>query len=171
MEKKITTHITSGLLISGVLIILAVVAYIASFDQQTWYKWLSGILFIGAVIYVCINYGKQQDNNVTFGNTFAYGFKTSAVVTCIMILFLIVFMQVFPEIKEKAMDEARKQMEKNPAVTESQIETSLGIMKKGFLVILILGSVFFYLGGGAIAAVIGAAVTKKNPRSPFDNQA
>ncbi len=159
-----------GLIISLVLIILSVIGYIANMDQQSWYKWLSVLIFCVGIIYACINFGKQSDDNVTFGNAFAYGFKTSAVVTCIMIVFLVVFILVFPEMKDKAMDIARKSMEEKQGMSAEQIETGLSFVRKSFMLFAILGSLFLYLVTGVIASLIGAAVTKKNPQTPFQNQ-
>jgi TRAP-type mannitol/chloroaromatic compound transport system permease large subunit len=171
MEKKVTTSVTTGLIISLVLIILGIIGYITGMDQQTWYRWVSIIVFIGGIIYACTNFGKQSEDKVKFGDIFAFGFKTSAVVTCIMIIFTIVFVLVFPDIKEKAMETARKQMEEKQQLSEEQIESGLSIARKSFMVFLVLGSVFLYLAVGAISAVIGAAITKKAPESPFQNQA
>jgi drug/metabolite transporter (DMT)-like permease len=171
MEKKVTSSVTTGLIISLGLIILAIISYISGLDQQTWYRWLSILLFMGGIIFACTNYGKQSDNKVKFGDVFAYGFKTSAVVTCIMIVFIIVFVIVFPDIKEKAMEAARKQMEEKRQLTEDQIESALAFTQKSFMVFLVLGSIFIYLIAGAISALIGAAITKKAPETPFQNQA
>jgi len=170
MEKKVTSSVTMGIVISLVLIVLAIIAYITGIDQQSWYRWLSILIFAAGIIYVCTNYGKQMDNNVTFGNTFAFGFKTSALVTCLMVVFSIVFVLVFPEMKEKAIDTARKQMEEKQNMTEDQINTAISFVQKSFMLFVVLGSLFFYLVCGVIASLIGAAITKKNPPSPFEQQ-
>ena len=72
-------------------------------------------------------------------------------------------MTVFPEFKEKAMDEARKSMS-SKNLSEEQVEKALDITKKLFMVFLIGGALLGYLLFGAIASLIGAAVTKKDPR-------
>ena len=170
MEKKVTTPVTAGFIISLVLIVFGILGYITGLDQQSWFRWISILFFCAGIIYVCTFYGKQLENKVTFGNLFAYGFKTSAVVTCIMIVFIIVFVLIFPDIKEKAMETARKQMETNKQLSEEQMETGLSIARKSFLLFLVLGSLFLYLAAGAISALIGAAITKKTPVSPFPTQ-
>jgi cytochrome bd-type quinol oxidase subunit 2 len=87
-----------------------------------------------------------------------------------MIIFLIIFVSVFPEIKDKAMDTARKQMEEKQGMSQEQMDAGLGFVKKSFLLFIIIGSIFIYLVAGVISALIGAAVTKKNPQTPFQNQ-
>ncbi len=76
-------------------------------------------------------------------------------------------MTVFPEFKDKAMDEARKGMTtKN--LSEEQIEKAIDITRKFFMVFLIGGALLGYLLFGAIASLIGAAITKKDPQ-PFQD--
>ena len=91
MEKKISTPVTVGIVISLVIIVLSIIGFITGIDQRDWFRWVSLLIFIAGIIYACTNYGKQSEGNVTFGNTFAFGFKTSCVVTCLVIVFSIVF--------------------------------------------------------------------------------
>ena len=170
MEKKTTTPVVAGLIISMILIVLAIVGYITQMDQQKWYPWISYCVFGFGILFICTNYAKQMNSNVTFGNLFAYGFKTSAVVACIMIIFFVVFLALFPDIKDKAIEMARKKMQSDPRITEDQIESSLAFVKKSFLLIGIIASTFFYIIVGAIAALVGAAVSRKEPETPFQNQ-
>jgi Trk-type K+ transport system membrane component len=88
-------------------------------------------------------------------------------VTILMIAFLVIFMTMFPEFKEKAMEEAKKKMSSKD-VSQEQVEKALEITKKYFMVFLIGGALLGYLLFGAIASLIGAAVTKKDPR-PFED--
>ena len=119
--------------------------------------------FFSCIVFSVYQYGKQVNYNSTFGNYFAHGFKTSAMVTILMIAFLVIFMTVFPEFKEKAMDEARKSMN-SKNLSEDQVEKALDITKKFFMVFLVGGALLGYLLFGAIASLIGAAVIKKDPR-------
>jgi hypothetical protein len=61
-------------------------------------------------------------------------------------------------------------MEENPNVSEDQIEQGIDIARRFFWVGLIGGTMFFMILIGAIGSLIGAAVTKKRPASPFENQ-
>ncbi len=170
MEKKVTTSLITGVVISLVIIVLSIIGYITKLDQQTWFKWISVLIFFVGIIYACTNYANQLNGNVTFGNIFAFGFKTTAAVTCIVLVFSIIFLSIFPDIKEQAMDTARKQMEEKNQLSAEQIENGIAFAKKSFIIFLILGVIFLYLFFGAIASLIGAAVAKKNPQSPFENQ-
>lgn len=170
MEKKVTSHIAMGVMISLILIVISILGYFASLETETWFRWTSSLIFVVAIIYACIVHARQLDHGITFGNLFAFGFKTSAVVTCLMLLFSVLFFLVFPEFKEKAMIAARKSMEERQGITEEQIETGMQFFRKSFMILMVVGIVFVYLIAGLIASLIGAAVAKKNPVTPFDKQ-
>ena len=53
---------------------------------------------------------------------------------------------------------------------DDQIEKAIEITKKFFWVGVIGGSMLFLIIIGAIGSLIGAGITKKQPRSPFDQQ-
>ncbi|HEV2830736.1 MAG TPA: DUF4199 domain-containing protein, partial [Hanamia sp.] len=101
--------------------------------------------------------------NATFGNYFSHGFKVAALVTAIMIIYFIIFILLFPEFKEKAIDEARKSMQEKNNLNEEQIKAGLDMTRKFFMAFLIGGTLVGYLFFGALSALIGAALTKKEP--------
>ena len=166
METKVTSTVVKGIVISLVLITLSIVGQIADLDTQSWFKWLSVLLLFAAIIGSCILYANQNNHNVTFGNTFADGFKTTAVITCLTIVFIIVLFLVMPELKQRALDQAMLEVEKGGQSDEA-MEKAAGFVKSMFFPFLIGGIMVTYLFIGALAALIGAAVAKKQPRDPF----
>ena len=168
MEKKVTSHIVKGLVISLVILVVTLTAHFTDQSQETWAKWIPNILLFAGIIWACINYGNQMNNNVTFGNVFAHGFKVSAVVTVFTIIFSIVFILLMPEVKEKAFETAREQMEKGGQMSDSQIDQAIAMTQRLFYVFLIGGIILMYLIIGCIASLIGAALAKKEPRTPFE---
>ena len=121
------------------------------------------ITFLGGIVWSVWYYGKQIAHQGTFGNYFAHGFKTAAVITAIMILFFLVLIFAFPEFKTDAMEASRKAMAKSEGITQEQINQAMEISAKFFTVFLIGGTMLGYLFFGAIAALIGAGITKKDP--------
>lgn len=169
MEKKIMTHITKGLLIGLISVVIGIVAYMAAIDQQSWYRWASTIVMCLLIIWACIYYAQQLDGRVTFGNIFAHGFKTSVVVALIIVVyFVLAITVVFPDMKEKAMETARAQMEKDGKLSDDQINQGIEIARKFFMAFGIGGIILGTLIAGAIASLIGAAVAKKKPVNPMD---
>lgn len=169
MEQKVTSPTVKGVIIALSLLVLSLIVQFTGSETTIWGRWLGIILLCAGIIWACISYGQQMNGNVTYGNVFAHGFKTTAVVTVLSILFMVIILLVMPDIKEKAMITARTEMEKNPNITESQIDQGVAMADKFFYVFLIAGILFGYLIVGLIASLIGAGITKKTPKTPFEN--
>jgi len=168
MEKKITTPVTKGIVISLILIVIGLVTYFLDMSANKAMQWVGYIIFIAAIIWSVSSYGQQIDFNSTFGKYFSHGFKVTAIVTLFMVIFTAIFISIFPDIKEKAMELARKSMEAKGNLTSDQITQALEITRKFFMVIALVGALVGYLFFGAIASLIGALVTKKNPHPELD---
>ncbi len=164
MEQTVTTSTTKGIVISLVLIVIALVSYFLNMNTNSWLQYVSYLVFIVGIIWSVNMYGKQIDHNSTFGNYFAHGFKIAALVTAIMIVYIVIFVYLFPDVREKAMDAARTKMQSKGQMSQEQIDQALGFTKKFFMVFIIAGTLLGYLIFGALASLIGAGITKKNPR-------
>ncbi len=169
MEQTITTTTTKGIIIGLVLIVIAIIIYFANVDINGPIKWLSNVVFVIGIIWSISYYGKQVNHNATFGNYFAHGFKVAAMVTVLMIIYLIIFILLFPEFKDKAMEMARVGMEKGGKLTSEQITQALTMTSKFFMVFAIGGTLLGYLIFGALASLVGAAITKKAPNTFRDD--
>jgi hypothetical protein len=170
MEKKITPHTTKGLLLALLLIIIDIVASIAGIKFETWFRWLPTLIFLAVIIWACINYANQMDNQLTFGNLFVHGFKTSAVVASIMVIYTVLSLYViFPEQIEQGLEMARQQMEEKN-IPQANIDQGLELARKFNVPFAIMGAIFGTLIVGAIGSLIGGAIAKKNPPSPFQEQ-
>ena len=163
MEQPVTSTQTKGLIIALILIVLALVTYFANIKGNGPVQWIGYAVFIGGIIWSVNMYGKQLNYNSTFGNYFAHGFKVAAFVTAIMIIYIIIFVVLFPGFKETAIDEARKSMQEKNNLTPDQITQGLDVTRKFFMVFLVGGTLIGYLIFGSLAALIGAAITKKEP--------
>ena len=171
MNKKVTSPLTAAVIISLILIVVDIISGFANIKFTTWFRWIPTLLLCIAIIIICISYANQKDNLVTFGNVFGHGFKTSAIIACIMVVYtLLSIYLIFPDSKEKALEEARRQMEGNANLSEEQIDQALGFTRNLFLPIALLSAVFGTLVVGVIASLLGAAFAKKKPISPFDRQ-
>lgn len=164
MNQAITTPTTKGLLIGLVLVIIALITYFSGVKMNGGIQWLGYIVLLIGIVICIAQYGKQVDYKSTFGNYFAHGFKISAIVTIIMIIYVVVFILLFPEFKDKAMEEARKNMQ-SKNLSEEQMDKAIEISRKFFVTFLIAGTLVGYLILGVIASLIGAAITKKNPNN------
>ncbi len=168
MEQRITSHIIKGVLIALLLIVVSLAGQFAGLIFEQWYGWVSMAISIGLIAWATIFYGKEMNNNVTFGNLFAHGFKTCAVVTCITFVYTVLSVYVlFPtyidQLIQKGIEEATK---KGQQIPETSGE-AMAMAKKITTLIVLAGSVLGSLIIGAIGAVIGAAIAKKAPKDPF----
>jgi len=171
MENTVTSHIVKGAILSAISIVLSVVVYVFNLYEMSWLSWINYAIFIGGLIYGAILYANENNNNVTFGNVFAHGFKTTAVVIVITTLFTVLSTKVlFPDMIDKVLEMTRKQLEKNPQMTDEMIEQAVTMTKKFFLPFAIGGAIIGTGILGAIGAAIGAGVAKKNP-NPFQDNA
>ena len=169
MDKQITSHILKGAILGGISILFSIIIYVFNLYTTQWLSFLSYAIFIGGIIYGNILFANQNENNVTFGNIFAHGFKTTAVVIVITVLYTVLSLFIFPDMVDKIIEISRTAMAKNPQMTDEMIEQGIAMTKKLFLPFAIAGAIFFTGFFGAIGSLIGAAVAKKNT-NPFENQ-
>jgi hypothetical protein len=171
METKITTPQIKGLIIALILIIYSIIIYLIDGMQHPELAYIQYVFFIGGIIWACINFSKQLNANVTFGNVFAHGFKTTAVITVIVLIYTILsFKVLFPEMVTKSIEMTRQKMEASGKATDSQIEQQTTMMKEHFTLFAVVGVVIGSAILGLISSLIGAAIAKKKPQDPFGNQ-
>ena len=171
-NSQVTTHIVKGLILSAFSIVFSVVMYVFNLFEYSWLTWVSTVVVMGGIIYGNILYANQNNNNVTFGNLFAHGFKTTAVLIVITTAYtLLAFKVLFPEVVDMILEISRKQMLENPKMTDEMIEQAMSMTKKYFIPFAIGGTILGTGFTGAIASLIGAGIAKKNPIDPFSNPA
>jgi hypothetical protein len=172
METKVTTPQIKGLIISLVLIIYGLIIYFVDGMKHQELQYVSYAIFIAGIIWACISYSKQLNANVTFGNLFAHGFKTTAVITVIVLVYTVLaFNFLFPDMVDKSIEISRQKMEATGKLTDSQIDQQLTMMKDHFTLFAVVGVIIGFAILGAVSSLIGAAVAKKKPQDPFGNQA
>ncbi len=170
MEKEITTHIVKGVIITLILIVFGLVTYFTGTYMNKAVQYIQYVILFAGIIWSCILYANQLNNNVTFGNIFAHGFKTTAVIMALLCVYTFISLKfLFPEMQDKIFIEARKNMEAQGAA-DADIAKGLKMMKDNFMVFAIGGILLMFSIFGAIASLIGAAVAKKKPTDPFTNQ-
>ena len=171
MKKNSSDVLSKGILIALILIVVDLIGGFAHLRMEKWFSWISTIILAAALITVSINYGKQQNNQVTYGNVFGYTFKIALMISLVIVVYsLLSSYVIFPEFRDQLLEKARADMEAKGGMTEEQIDAGMAITKKfiqpiPLSIFAFLGTLFF----GTIAALIGAAVTKKNPPDVFQN--
>lgn len=172
MEPKQLSAPIKGLIISLILIVVGLIIYFAGLTQNKGIQFSQYVVLGGGIIWACTSYAKGLNGNVTFGNTFAHGFKVTAAITAIIAVYTFVaFKFIMPDVIDLAIDEAQKGMTEKGAMTKEQIEQGIEMTRKFFIPFAIAGVIVMFLIFGVIFSLIGAAVAKKNPtQTPFQNQ-
>jgi len=170
MENQVTTHIVKGVILSVISIVFSIVIYVFNLYEMSALSFVSYAIFIGGLVYGAVLYSNQNGHNVTFGNLFAHGFKTTAVVIVITSVYTVLaFKVLFPDMLDKVLEISRKKMLENPKMTDELIEQAMTMTKKFFIPFALGGSIIGTGFIGAIGSLIGAAVAKKNPNPFSDN--
>lgn len=168
MEKKITSPALKGVIISLILIVFSLIIQFLHLTKNKGFSSIQFIILIGGLIWSAVSFSKQMNGNVTFGNLFTHAFKTAAAVTAIMVIYAIISIKfISPETVDMALNEARTGMEgKN--MSDDQVDQALSFTRKFFIPLTAGGILLSFLIMGVIGALIGAAVSKKNPQQgPF----
>jgi hypothetical protein len=167
MEEKKINHFIAGGIVGGISILFSVILIVTDQMQNQKVGWIGTIVMIIALAYFVIAYGNSKSNTLGFGELFSFGFKSSAFATIIILAFQVIYNLLFPELQDKIIDFTRQKMMEDPRVTEEAVEKGLAFVKKGYWPFLIGGTIFSTLFSGLIASLLGAAITKKKPQTPF----
>lgn len=170
MDKKPISHLLAGGIIGGIMILYSCIMIILDQTMNKSLGWLSFVIIIAALAFFIREKGNAEGNNLKFGDLFAYGFKATAFITIIMLVFQVSYNLIFPETIDKVLEASRQAIiEQQPTMSDEQIDMALGFTKKFYWPMIIGGTILGTIVQGAIASLIGAAITKKNPQTPFQN--
>jgi hypothetical protein len=168
METKVTSPAVKGMIISLALIGFAVVVTIMQQDTNKALGFIPMAMMLGGIVWACLSYSKQMNGNVTFGNVFSHGFKTTALVAAVMGLWVALSLSlIFPESLDRAMDMQREALEQKGGMSDADIDKYMTMGRKMALPMGTIVTVILYLVVGAISALLGASVAKKNPNPVF----
>jgi len=164
MEKKPITNLNAAIVIFLLLVVFTLIINLGGFQGNPKLSWISYIIIIGGLMVFVNKYGKDMDNQVSFGNLFAFGFKTIAIVIIFFIAFSVLFYLLLPEYKVQMQDIARQSaLQKATPDNREQIEKGMEMFTRFFWPFLIGGILISFAILGAIGSLLGAAITKKQP--------
>lgn len=169
MEKKITAPWVKGLILALIIIVFSVVMYVTGQVTNKSLGYIQYLVIIGGLVWACLSFSKENDGNVTFGNVFAHGFKTTAAMTVLVVIYTVLAVKlIFPDMIDLAIEGARTEMEKQGKLTADQVEQGIEMTRKFFMPFMIGGTIISYAIIGALGSLLGAAIAKKNPQpNPF----
>lgn len=170
MEKKVTTPIVKGLVITLIMIVFGLIIYFTGQVANKSLSYLQYVILLIGIIWSCTSYAKQMNAQVTFGNVFAHGFKTSMVSAVLLIIYTVLALKVlFPDMMETILNTTRSEMQKQGKLNEEQIQSAMDLTRKFMIPFAIGGILIMFALLGAISSLIGAAIARKEPQNPFAN--
>src|SRR6266496_2379957 len=87
MEQKVTSPVLKGVIITLLLIVFGLIIYFTGQMANKSISYLQYAILCIGIIWSCTSYAKQLNGNVTFGNVFGHGLKTTAVVAALLAVY------------------------------------------------------------------------------------
>jgi len=160
-QTKPISHIIKGVIIAVVLMALNFFARKTGIVLPSPLQFLPTILLAAGVIISCTLFGSQTGGTLAFGDIFAHGFKTTAVVTFFIAVYTFIIVKfVFP-LTAHDIDVAVKAMQVQGNMMEQEARRSAAEYAKKSWVLDVGGAIFATVITGLVGSVIGAALAKK----------
>ena len=169
-ENKALTHLNAALILFLLMVIYTLVINFGGYRANMQMSWVSLIIIVAGIMVLVIKYSKDMHGNVTFGNLFAYGFKTIAILIIFFIAFTILFYLVFPEYKLRLLEIMKENTLKNVTPeNKDKAEKGVEMMQRFFWVTIMARILVSFAILGVIGSLLGAALSKRNPRGINNN--
>ena len=171
MEQKPTTATKVAtkwsLIYTLTAIVITYIFEIAKLDLNSPAKYLGYIPFIAFLFLAQKEFKDQLGGYITFGDAFASGFRYALFSGILFAIFLYLYLTILsPEVFAKTVDAQRDAMT-SKGLSSEQVDKAMDITKKYGALIGAIFTVIIYAIVGAILALIGAAIFKKE-RTAFD---
>jgi len=162
MEKKPVSNIIKGLIIAAILIALDLLGSTSLFKNASWYMYAPTIVLVAACILNVIHYCSELKGNVKFGDAFAFGFKTAAIIALVMVLYTFISLKyIHPEFKENAYQEALTGYQLQPNMMPDEAKTQARSYADNFILLSVSRALMSTVIVSAIGSAIGAALAKR----------
>ena len=163
MEKKPVSNIIKGLIIAAILIALDLLSSASFLKTATWYAYVPTVVLVLACMLNVIHYCSELNGNVKFGDAFAFGFKTAAIVALVMVLYTFVSLKyIRPDVKGQVYEQALKALQQQPNVMPEEAKNQAKSYADNYIMTSVSLALMSTLVVSAVGSVIGAALAKRN---------
>jgi hypothetical protein len=126
-------------------------------------QFLPSVIIVAGVAVACILFGSDTRGTLGFGDIFAHGFKTTAVVTFLVAIYTFIMAKfVFP-VSAHEIDEAVKSLVDQGNVMTAEARRLAEANAKKAWIIEVSGTIFATLVTGLLGSLLGSALAKKKP--------
>lgn len=163
MQQK--THIQKGLTIAALLIVFKSITHFTQTVFAEWPVFIFGLLILLGVLISVVMLKKKQPTLQKFSELFSYGFKVTAVITCIYFIFMLMETKVFfPDYIHQKLLASIEQLKQSgtiePKLFEENLDQALVLGKKVESYKYFAGSIMSILFLGVLGSLLGTVVTK-----------
>lgn len=161
MEKKPLSHIVKGTIIVAVIIVVNLFIEKSGWPLKGFTAYLPSLLLIAGVALSGMLFSKQKNTRV-FGEIFSHGFKTAAVVICLLAIYAYVSAKwISAPLDTITIENAKKELIEKGNIMPQEADQKVKEALKNRWVFLVAQSIFASLMGGAIGAGLGALISSK----------
>ncbi len=164
MQQK--THIQKGLVIAAILIIFKAITHFTHTVFAEWTVFIFGlIILLGVLISVVLH--KNENNSIgKFTELFSYGFKVTAVVTCIYFIFIFLETKLFfPNYIHEKFYLRIENMQNNFKIESLNLNNNLVDAIDKETKIYFAGTIMSILFLGVLGAILGSVISKTKARN------
>ena len=157
---------TYGLVTGLIMVVIGAILHVTGLSMNKALGFASYVPFIAGIIMCCIAYSKANDGYVTFGQVFVQGLIASCVIAGVITIWTFISLAVWPDMIDKLMEQSRAEMQKNPKLTEEQIDMAVSMAGRFMKPMMFVGATIGTVFSGCIFSLIGAGAAKKNGSRP-----
>jgi len=163
-QTRITSHIIKAVAIAVVLMALDYfIAHKTTLALPLAVRLLPTVWMVAGVAVSGIIYGNQTNGSRRFGDVFAHGFKTTAMVAVIIAVYTFIIIKfVFPPSAHDIELNMKALMEQG-GMLEQEARRNAEANAKHAWIIEVSGNILAKVVLGAVGSLIGAALAKKKP--------
>jgi hypothetical protein len=162
MEKKPLSHIIKGLIIVTLVIGTSFIIEKAGLSSKSFAILLPSLLLIIGIAVSGILFSKQTNVKI-FAEIFAHGFKTAAVVICLMAVYTYSISKFFtPPPSATEIEIIKKDLLSHGNIMPQEVEQKVNEGLKNEWIFKVGQSIFSSLVAGAIGAGLGALIRSKS---------
>jgi hypothetical protein len=146
-------------IITGALMVAATLIFIyTNLPPRSPVEYIIYILYAGGIVWTLLDYSRSAAYTGKFWDIFGQGFRCFIMVSLIMVILTGIYSSMHPEIAEEAAKMYKTDLLKEGNKTPAEIDLMVQTVKKQFVTVSIMQSIFGTLISGAIFTLAGSGL-------------
>ena len=171
MENKqpsaFASSISPGIIIGAVLIVFSLILFLLDVDHESFLNYISYALLAVGLWWAINSYKKKLDGGfISYGTAFSAGFYAGLVASVIVAIYLYFYvLKINPGMIDEILLKAEEQMlDRNPDMTDEQIEQGLSLIQKIYSpgMFSVFGFIINVIASALISLIIAIFAKREN---------